>query len=611
MARNFLRQSSLILGSGPGALTVLQDGSTVMIPGIDAWYITKRPPLIQSIPNDVIIHDPQLQANLGVDYFVLPPAEGISEIDDTDYIHTSLFPCWLVCYSCKSLIEVHEPNVIKCDNCRKLGKPSRKMVQTNFVVACEDGHLDDFPWIDWVHRGADNVCANPVLSFRAKGAVQLSSQRVSCECSQSRDLGRTSNANEDGTTYLSTSLESGREYTCSGAQPWLRIPTAPCNKHIRMVLRSASNIYFSNSISSILVPTKTGLHQEARQRIEASNMKNRYLAMLLKADYDFTKIAQAILVLESDHYAGISENELKMALMEEFLQAEVPDNFDLDVAAEFDRSPEWHALSAPREDKELVVRTVGDFDFSNLGIKKIHSVPTLKKTTALKGFSRLRPEEISPAKGRQLLRRNPFVANANWLPAIQQTGEGIFLTLDEARLNEWESQSSIISRVKTVEDNLRQNGRELHRGLATPRFMLLHTFAHVLIQELVIECGYTSASLAERIYADTEQAGILIYTASTSSDGTMGGLVEMSDPKFLESVIIRALERSQWCSNDPVCMELGKLGQGNFGSNLAACHNCCLLPETACEHFNQGLDRGMLIGTSNMGQEIQGFFNRI
>jgi hypothetical protein len=140
---------------------------------------------------------------------------------------------------------------------------------------------------------------------------------------------------------------------------------------------------------------------------------------------------------------------------------------------------------------------------------------------------------------------------------------------------------------------------------------MLHTLAHCLIQELVVECGYIAAALSEKIYADEDQAGILIYTASPDADGTMGGLVEMAEPETLARVFANALKSAGWCSNDPVCMELGKDGQGLMGTNLSACHSCCLLPETACAHFNQALDRALLIGDLTDPSKFKGFFEAV
>jgi len=129
----------------------------------------------------------------------------------------------------------------------------------------------------------------------------------------------------------------------------------------------------------------------------------------------------------------------------------------------------------------------------------------------------------------------------------------------------------------------------------------MHTLAHILMNRLVFECGYGSASLRERLYISDNpkapMAGMLIYTAAGDSEGTMGGLVRMGKPGYLEPMVRRALEAAQWCSADPVCMEMGNSGgQGPDSCNLAACHNCALVPETACEEFNRFLDRALVVG---------------
>ena len=203
--------------------------------------------------------------------------------------------------------------------------------------------------------------------------------------------------------------------------------------------------------------------------------------------------------------------------------------------------------------------------------------------------------------------KNP--RKSNWLPAVQYVGEGIFIKLDDERLAVWESQPDVKLRVAKIKSNLERYGRENPDEPTTPRRVLLHTLAHVIIQELVLECGYIAASLSERIYADDKSAGILVYTSSPDADGTMGGLVEMAEPAALEKVFTNAIEKARWCSNDPVCMELGKEGQGNLGTNLAACHNCCLLPETACDHFNQALDRAVLVGDTTEPNAFSGYFS--
>jgi len=182
-----------------------------------------------------------------------------------------------------------------------------------------------------------------------------------------------------------------------------------------------------------------------------------------------------------------------------------------------------------------------------------------------------------------------------WLPAIRVRGEGIYLEINHKRLEEWERDNadalaSRIAHMQVPDGMLSSDAGDLTAGVS-PRFVAIHTLAHLIINRLVYECGYGSASLRERLYvgtsADNPMAGILIYTAAGDSEGTMGGLVRMGRPKRLEQLIVRAVEQAQWCSTDPVCMEAGRGGQGPESCNGAACHDCALLPETSCEMMNR------------------------
>ena len=38
-------------------------------------------------------------------------------------------------------------------NCNKLGKYPPTVIPTRFLVACSQGHLDDFPWLYFIHQG--------------------------------------------------------------------------------------------------------------------------------------------------------------------------------------------------------------------------------------------------------------------------------------------------------------------------------------------------------------------------------------------------------------------------------------------------------------------------
>jgi hypothetical protein len=246
-------------------------------------------------------------------------------------------------------------------------------------------------------------------------------------------------------------------------------------------------------------------------------------------------------------------------------------------------------------------------------VARVNLVERLRETRAFYGFSRLEPQTVHPSEMpdaaiRQLFRHPPADMTDRWLPAVTVFGEGIYLELSEDRLREWQQQNQSWLAARLSDDFILRL-QSLPQAMApvgvsgrewASRFLLVHSLAHVLINQLVFECGYSTASLRERLYisADTAapMAGILIYTSAGDSEGTMGGLVRLGQPERFGAIVRRAISRASWCSADPVCSEnLG--GQGSRQVNLAACHSCVLLPETSCETINQGLDRAMLVGT--------------
>ena len=143
---------------------------------------------------------------------------------------------------------------------------------------------------------------------------------------------------------------------------------------------------------------------------------------------------------------------------------------------------------------------------------------------------------------------------------------------------------------------------------------MLHTFAHLFIREISNICGYSAASIREKIYSEVDEkdgvkmCGILVYVSSTDSDSSLGGLISIADNEdVLERILDSMLERASWCSGDPLCISSMKQGYKNL--NYAACHDCTLLPETSCEKYNCFLDRASIVGLPN-DPEV-GFFARI
>ena len=132
--------------------------------------------------------------------------------------------------------------------------------------------------------------------------------------------------------------------------------------------------------------------------------------------------------------------------------------------------------------------------------------------------------------------------------------------------------------------------------------MLIHSFTHALMRQLTLECGYSAASLRERIYSQVPeaeygpQAGLLIYTAALDSEATLGGLVKLGEPKTLGYHINQALEQMKICTADPLCSEHIP-DEGTPSLHWSACHSCLFAPETSCERGNKLLDRSVLVST--------------
>jgi hypothetical protein len=280
------------------------------------------------------------------------------------------------------------------------------------------------------------------------------------------------------------------------------------------------------------------------------------------------------------------------------------------------RQSEYDALKAgrgaPQSDLLVEAAPVTQYglpvssSFSYLAL--IHK---LRETRALAGFTRILPPDGDLGSSR--LQKLTLDQRINWLPAMIVRGEGIFMEFDRARLDAWVARTPLI-RERIGQLNGAYNERRIAQGQSprpiTPQLVLLHTFAHVLINQLAYECGYGSASLRERLYCASENdndpmCGLLIYTASGDSEGSMGGLVRQAAQGKFENILVRAIQKAGWCSSDPVCIE--SHGQGAENCNLSACHGCCLLPETSCEEGNRLLDRAFLVGKP--GESHIGFFS--
>ena len=594
-------QLNKVTHSVRAAQAVLQYGVGAMVDFPDQTLVTAAPEYWSGTTK---IFDDRFAKALGVDYFAMP----------TD-ISYARFPEWYFCPKCRRFqplskwIKEYQKKAkdrqlqrdynmvdsLQCPDCKQ------DLVVARIVTVCEKGHLNDFPWVKWVHaRSKKPVCNNPMLRFKtgASGTEGLEGLTVECDTCKARTTLKDA-FNKEIFEELDGNGER-EDFICPGHHPF-KHTTEPCGCHPRTVQRGASSVYFPLVHSSLVIPPyadklntkieKSKAYEECVVIIEDEDPEDRLDTIRKRLSKWADKIALEIGVLKAD---------VEKILTEKWLQA---NEAVTDVDSVQYRIEEYLALTGEISTPK---GSLGDFSRESMPvdeynipyIKGISLVDKVRVVNALTGFSRLVPVISKDDKGYVDVKK----PETNWYPAYEVRGEGIFIEFKHDEIEEWIKKNPEISeRVNRLNENYANSflGKN-HPRIITPKFIMLHTLSHLLISQLSFECGYSIASLSERLYCAEKEdgkqmAGILIYTASGDSEGTLGGLVRQGRPDAFPKILRKAVSKAKTCSNDPVCIM--SHGQGRDSLNLAACHACALLPETCCEERNAFLDRGMIIGT--------------
>lgn len=484
---------------------------------------------------------------------------------------------------------------MQCPKCKQ------DLVVARIVTVCEKGHLNDFPWVKWVHtKSKKPVCGTPALKFKtgASGTEGLEGLSVSCSCGATASL----KGAFDKDCFEKLDQDAGTDFfRCSGNHPFRHI-REKCLCHPKTVQRGASSVYFPIVYSSLVIPPYA---DKLNVKIEQSKAFEDCVTIISDEEpEDKLNTIKKRLPKWTEKIAlevGASKSDVEKILIKKWLE---PEKSEVDVTGIQYRIDEYYALTG--EISSSSGKALGDFSREEMDIKEyiiphIKSVSLIDKVrvvNALIGFSRISPAMNRNDKGFVDVKES----DTRWYPAYEVRGEGIFIEFEQSDIDKWiRDNPAVIERAKRISDNYSTSfiGKN-HPRTITPKFIMLHTLSHLLISQLSFECGYSIASLSERLYCSEESdgktmAGIFIYTASGDSEGTLGGLVRQGRPDAFPQILKKAISHAQTCSNDPVCI-MSK-GQGRDSLNLAACHACGLLPETCCEERNAFLDRGLVIGT--------------
>ncbi|MCY1062785.1 DUF1998 domain-containing protein [Nannocystis sp. SCPEA4] len=597
-----IRRSQMITTFGPGAMVDLPLHA-VLIGGLEHWTEHGRKP----------VHEKRLEASI-VKQLELPPETRVPmytpPVDDEDPaspragVTSFVFPAWFVAqlegqifhdlagkpYRTRPL--VHWRGLDGGSYYLHDGKKV-PVVPVRFVQACRNGHISDIDWHRFVHAGEPPAARARLWIDEGGTGGDLGDIYIRCEATGAR--------RPLGEAKLPDSRVLGR---CRGDRPWLgRNASEPCRAEdgdepewSRLLVRSASNAYFAQVLRVISLPEADEAVRKAvdtlwddelayvddlddliKLRRKNKPKVTRQLGALKDADI-WNEIERRRRGFEQDKKIKVAEIETLLACPPEAAHDEEPDD---DFHARTRTLPELTPILAGRLERVVLVHK-------------------LREVVAQIGFTRF--EAVMPDIDGELnlgVRRAALSRDQSWLPAVENRGEGVFLGFDDDAIAAWLRRERVKDRGRQLAHGFDawKDARRLDK-LVFPGlpYIMLHSLAHLLVQAVALECGYAATAISERIYAGAAGHGILLYTGTPGSEGTLGGLVAVG--RRIEHYLRLALELGRLCSNDPICAqhEPHDRHEERF-LHGAACHGCLLIGEPSCERRNELLDRALVVST--------------
>jgi len=592
-----VRPSHLITTGGVGAALDLP-AMSVMVRGLDAWGLERAE----------VIAEPRLLAEvqrvLGGQVRALRKAPwDPADADDgwaRSGVPVSSFPRWLRCPRCHRLGPIDPPGQFSlvhrygrrpdlakwvhsgCRHQAQVRDASRRACPpARFLVACEDGHLDDFPYVEFVHHG--QPCGGPKLTMTDSASTLSPRVNIVCEeCNARRNIAEAAGV-------------AGRDHlpACRGRHPHLQ-SFETCRQPLRLMVLGSSNLWFGYTVGALHLP------------------QDRIVADLVATHWDLLG-AQPTPELVRRLINGMPDlGDLRPTPIDEVWSAietlRAAGGPHPDKPSEIGdlRAEEWEMLARPTTDRQdedfRATPTPTPERYGGL-LDQVVLVTRLRSVRALLGFTRLAaPDDTNSPKIAPLSRHNP-----EWVPAVEERGEGVFLQLHEDLVARWEPHATDHLRVKALRRAYTawcaNRGRPTDPNFPLPRYLALHTLSHLLIRQVSLECGYSSAAIRERLYLgepNRRTAGILLSTAAPDSEGTLGGLVALGHARHLGRLLDLALADAERCSSDPLCAEHVPQPPSE-ALHAAACHACLFASETSCEANNRWLDRAVLVDLTGDG----------
>lgn len=563
-----LRPNQIITTFGPGSVVdAVKDSVTIL--DISYWKCKGQK-----------IIDGRLASYLGVDCFYMPRTSFSGDIP------VVTFPYWHVCSNLKCGHLFDARNTFNLDKYLRFGVTcplcNRQAYPSRFITICEDGHMSDFPWKWWAHRGHSN-CNGQLRMYSTGNTSTLADMWVECSCGAKRSLNG------------ATQKEIFEGMTCPGHHPFRpNIKNQKCNKRVIPSQRGASNVYFSVTRSAISIPPWIN----PLYNLIDEHLRDIELAEKLMGDDGVSRIYEM-------YFSRYSREEFNTALdrrMKNIKEYTEIKQMEYNAITHFnDPLYESNKKHFKAEEEPLP-------EYMKRYFSRVIRITRLREVRVLLGFTRVDAPDPDADEQPNIVKLSKGKTD-RWLPAAEVNGEGIFIEFNKETLGEWLGSNKI----KAISQKYAQSYQEFCNSkgwtvtvLRDAVYVLMHTFAHLMIKQMSMSSGYSSSAIRERIYFGNNMSGILLYTGSSDKEGSLGGLVELGTIDQITSLMRGAFQEALVCTNDPECMNNLPAGKN---SNGAACHSCCMISETACENGNRMLDRGLVVPIP--GREECSYFRKL
>ncbi len=563
-----LRPNQVITTFGPGAIVdAVKDSVTVL--DINYWKEKGKK-----------IIDGRLASYLGVDCFYMPRTSFSGDVPVVSFPYTHV--CSNV--ACGRVFDVRDDfdldrylrYGVTCPDCHRQAYPSR------FITICENGHMDEFPWRWWVHHGK-TTCKGKLRMYSTGTTSTLGDMWVQCDCGAKRSMSG------------ATQKENFEELSCSGHHPFRpNHKNDKCDKKMLPSQRGASNVYFAVSRSAISIPPWVN---------PLYNLIDEHLRLIDSYEEDFGDMG--LQKVYEKYFTAYTREEFDAALQR---RRENITEFTEIKQMEYDAITHHADPAYASNKKHFKAEEDALPEYLKKYFGRIIRITRLREVKVLLGFTRVDAPDPDADEQANIVYLNKG-KNEKWLPAAEVNGEGIFIEFNKETIDSWMSDE----KVKALSERYAECYKEFcdSKGwtvkiLRDARYVLMHTFAHLLIKQMSMASGYSSSAIRERIYFGDKMTGILLYTGSADKEGSLGGLVELGNVEHLNVLMRDAFQEALLCTNDPECLNNTPAGKN---SNGAACHSCCMISETACENGNRMLDRGLVVPIA--GREKQAYFKEL